>query len=89
MSYSPDLICYVSNQVYYLLKEETYKAIFEQMNLDFTKESIVYCNTGEMAAGLWFILTQIFKNQSVKLYDGSFWLWLHHDLPLESVLFNY
>jgi thiosulfate/3-mercaptopyruvate sulfurtransferase len=80
LDYSSDLMFYSEKNVYYLLEKNTLKAIFNQMNLDTNQTSIVYCNTGEMAAGLWFILTQIFQNKYVKLYDGSFWLWINDDM---------
>lgn len=88
IAYSPDLICFIEENIYYLLKEQTYQAIFKEMQLDPIKQAVVYCNTGEMAAGLWFILTQILKNKSVKLYDGSFWLWIHQDMPIDTIPLN-
>ncbi|MBW8312497.1 MAG: hypothetical protein K0M64_10750 [Rhizobium sp.] len=37
--------------------------------------SIVYCNTGHMAAGAWFVLSEVLGVENVKLYDGSMHEW--------------
>lgn len=37
--------------------------------------SIVYCNTGHMAAGAWFVLSEVLGVEGVKLYDGSMHEW--------------
>lgn len=37
--------------------------------------SIVYCNTGHMAAGAWFVLSEVMGVNGVKLYDGSMHEW--------------
>lgn len=37
--------------------------------------SIVYCNTGHMAAGAWFVMSEVLGIAGVKLYDGSMHEW--------------
>ena len=38
-------------------------------------ESMTYCNSGHMAAGGWFMMSEILGNENVKLYDGSMHQW--------------
>jgi len=37
--------------------------------------AITYCNTGHMAAGAWFVLSEIMGLADVRLYDGSMHEW--------------
>jgi thiosulfate/3-mercaptopyruvate sulfurtransferase len=37
--------------------------------------AISYCNTGHMAAGAWFVLSEIMQIDGVRLYDGSMHEW--------------
>ena len=34
-------------------------------------EIIVYCDTGRLASGWWFVLSEVFGYQNVRMYDGS------------------
>lgn len=38
-------------------------------------ESITYCNTGHLASGAWFVLSEILGNRQTRLYDGSMHEW--------------
>lgn len=42
---------------------------------DKTKEMIVYCDTGRLCSGWWFILREVLGYQHVKSYDGSMQEW--------------
>jgi len=37
--------------------------------------SITYCNSGHLAAGGWFMMSEILGNKNTKLYDGSVHQW--------------
>ena len=39
---------------------------------DTSKEMIIYCDTGRLASGWWFVLSRMLGYSNVKLYDGSF-----------------
>lgn len=52
-----------------------YAGIFKHLDIDPQKASITYCNTGHLAAGAWFILSEVMKNPSTRLYDGSMYEW--------------
>jgi thiosulfate/3-mercaptopyruvate sulfurtransferase len=42
---------------------------------DKTAEIITYCDTGLLASGWWFVLSEVLGYQNVKLYDGSMQEW--------------
>ena len=67
---------------------ETYKKIGQAMGWDATKPTIVYCNSGLLSGGGWFILSQIVGNENVKLYDGSTNIWTLKKKPMEAFKLN-
>ncbi len=67
---------------------DTYKKAAAAINVDLSKPSIVYCNTGHLATGNWFILHELLGNKKVKLYDGSMHLWTLHGKPVERFTWN-
>ena len=38
---------------------------------DMSKETIIYCDTGRLCSGWWFVLREILAYKDVKAYDGS------------------
>lgn len=38
-------------------------------------DAITYCNTGHLASGAWFVLSELLGNAKTKLYDGSMHEW--------------
>ena len=58
----------------FLTKSDS-KSLFEQMGIKTDKNSITYCNSGHLATGSWFVLSELMGNKNVKLYDGSLHLW--------------
>lgn len=51
------------------------KNLFKQMGIDPGKSSITYCNSGHLATGSWFVLSELMGNKNVKMYDGSMHQW--------------
>ena len=51
------------------------KTLFEQMGIKTDKKSITYCNSGHLATGSWFVLSELMGNKNVKMYDGSMHQW--------------
>ena len=45
------------------------------MRVDPKKPTITYCNSGHLASGGWFIMSELLGNKQVKLYDGSMHEW--------------
>ena len=57
------------------LKVSNSKTLFEQMGIKTDKKSITYCNSGHLATGSWFVLSELLGNKNVKMYDGSMHQW--------------
>lgn len=60
----------------------TYKALMTAQGLDPAAPAITYCNSGHLAAGPWFVASEILGNKSVKLYDGSMHQWTLEKRPV-------
>lgn len=64
------------------LKPEEYVAVYRAMNVDPQAPTVTYCNTGHMAAGSWFIQSEILHAPVVQLYDGSMHEWTTFGRPV-------
>lgn len=53
------------------LPEASYRSIMEFKDLDPSGAAIAYCNSGNLASGVWFVASEILGNDDVALYDGS------------------
>ena len=51
------------------------KSLLQQMGVKTDKKSITYCNSGHLATGSWFVLSELLGNKNVKMYDGSMHQW--------------
>jgi thiosulfate/3-mercaptopyruvate sulfurtransferase len=59
-----------------------YREIFPHLGIKSGKPSITYCNTGHLASGAWFVLSEVMGNPNVKLYDGSMYEWTTEKRPV-------
>lgn len=57
------------------LKVSDSKLLFQQMGITTDKQAITYCNSGHLATGSWFVLSELMGNKNVKMYDGSMHQW--------------
>ena len=57
------------------LKISDSKSLFNQLGIEIDKQSITYCNSGHLATGSWFVLSELLGNKNVKMYDGSMHQW--------------
>lgn len=57
------------------LKVSDSKSLFNQLGIKTDKKSITYCNSGHLATGSWFVLSELMGNKNVKMYDGSMHQW--------------
>jgi thiosulfate/3-mercaptopyruvate sulfurtransferase len=64
------------------LSEKQYRTILQQLQIDPDRASISYCNTGHLGSGAWFVMHEIFKNRTAKLYAGSMNEWTHLGNPV-------
>lgn len=58
------------------------KSLFKQMGIKINKQSITYCNSGHLATGSWFVLSELLGNKNVKMYDGSMHQWTLEKHPV-------
>lgn len=59
-----------------------YTSVIHALHLGKVAPSIVYCNTGQYAAGAWFILSRIMGLKGVREYAGSLYTWEQKGLPI-------
>ncbi|WP_122818815.1 sulfurtransferase [Nocardioides pantholopis] len=51
--------------------DEQLKALYAEVGIDDSKETIALCRIGERSSIAWFVLKELLGHQSVKNYDGS------------------
>jgi thiosulfate/3-mercaptopyruvate sulfurtransferase len=54
---------------------DAYRHVFAAQGIRVDTPTVTYCNSGHMAAGSWFIHSEILGNPGVRLYDGSMHEW--------------
>lgn len=57
------------------LPNDELSRIADALDVNMKANSITYCNSGHLASGGWFVMSELFGNQNVKLYDGSMHEW--------------
>lgn len=67
------------------LSPDEYRAVFAAQGIDVTAPTITYCNSGHMAAGSWFIQSEILGAKQVRLYDGSMHEWTTMGRPVTGL----
>jgi thiosulfate/3-mercaptopyruvate sulfurtransferase len=66
------------------LAADDYRRALAGMQIETDQPTITYCNTGHMAAGAWFILSEVLGNPAVALYDGSMVEWADGKRPVAN-----
>lgn len=56
-------------------KPDEIKMTLTAMGLDGAAASTAYCNSGHLASGLWFAMSELAGKSSTRLYDGSMHAW--------------
>lgn len=64
------------------------KALMDTLGIDSSGNSITYCNSGHLASGTWFLMSEVLGNKKVKLYDGSMHQWTLEKRPTTSPTSN-
>ncbi len=85
---APELLAKPTNGALYFWQKNTYDALMSANGLSTRAPTISYCNTGHLAAGGWFVMSELVGNKSTKLYDGSLYLWTLEGRPLVGVPLN-
>lgn len=78
----PDMRSADSGGSAHYLTAADYRKIFPHLDIKARKASITYCNTGHLASGAWFVMSEIMGNPNVKLYDGSMYEWTTEKRPV-------
>lgn len=79
---APELLTRSSNGALYFYPAKVYDALLRATDIDPGAPAITYCNSGHLAAGPWFVMSEIVGNKSTRLYDGSLYLWTLEKRPL-------
>ena len=58
------------------------KEVTTALGVNTSGNVIVYCNSGHMASGGWFVLHELLGNKQAKLYDGSMHQWTAEKRPV-------
>lgn len=82
---SPELLTREDHGVVRFNPASTFHDLMAQLNFDPNGKTITYCNTGHLAAGAWFALSELAGNHRVSLYDGSMHLWSLEKRPVVEV----
>lgn len=61
------------------------KSLSKAMGIDTNAPTITYCNSGHLATGNWFVMSELMKNKNVQMYDGSMHQWTTEKRPTVSM----
>jgi thiosulfate/3-mercaptopyruvate sulfurtransferase len=86
--FSPELMVKSVNGALYFWDKNTYNALLKDKGINSQAPIISYCNSGHLAAGGWFLMSELVGNKTTKLYDGSLYLWTMEGRPLVGVPLN-
>lgn len=64
----------------------TYRGIAAASGVDADKPSIAYCNSGHLASGPWFVMSELLGYRNARLYDGSMHQWTLEKRPVEGAI---
>jgi thiosulfate/3-mercaptopyruvate sulfurtransferase len=85
---APELLAKPAKGALYFWDKNTYNALFVANGMSPKMPAISYCNSGHLAAGGWFVMSELVGNKATKLYDGSLYLWTLEGRPLVGVPLN-
>jgi len=58
-----------------------FATLANEFGIDTKKSVITYCNSGHLASGAWFVMSEVMGNKQAKLYDGSMHQWTLEKRP--------
>jgi thiosulfate/3-mercaptopyruvate sulfurtransferase len=82
VDFPTDVVSIAQGPETHFLSADQYKTVFEKIGVKVQGPSITYCNTGHLAAGAWFVMSEVLGNKQVKLYDGSMHEWTLENRPV-------
>ena len=67
------------------LPKDDLEKLLQAMSINPGAESITYCNSGHLASGGWFIMSELLENRNTRLYDGSMHEWTLEKQPVNAM----
>lgn len=64
----------------------TYRGLVAASGIDADKPAIAYCNSGHLAAGPWFVMSELMGMRNARLYDGSMHQWTLEKRAVEGAV---
>ena len=58
------------------------KSMLHELGINANETAVAYCNSGHLATGIWFVMSELMGNKKVKLYDGSMHQWTLEKRPV-------
>jgi len=80
--YAGELMLRSSGGAQRFLAPATYRALMRAQGIDPAAPAITYCNSGHLASGPWFVLSELLGNAQTRLYDGSTHQWTLEKRPM-------
>jgi thiosulfate/3-mercaptopyruvate sulfurtransferase len=68
------------------LEKEKLAKLFKTLGIDTNRNSVTYCNSGHLASGGWFILSEIMGSKNVRMFDGSMHQWTLEKRPVRELV---
>ena len=62
-----------------------FRAIAQAVDINTDKPVITYCNSGHLASGAWFVMSELLGNKQARLYDGSMHQWTLEQQPVTAM----
>jgi thiosulfate/3-mercaptopyruvate sulfurtransferase len=84
--FPPDLLTTSAGGATRLMSAKTYAALLSAQGIDPQGAAITYCNSGHLAAGPWFVMSELLGNTQARLYDGSLHEWTLQGRPLAGAV---
>lgn len=70
---------------WHFLDAAQYRTVLALDNLRVPSSAILYCNTGQYAAGAWFVLHRILGEHGIREYPGGMNEWVARGLPVAGL----
>ncbi len=70
---------------WHFLTSAQYKAVFALDGVPRPVPGIIYCNTGQYAAGAWFVLDRVMGIKGMREYPGGMNEWVQRGLPIAAL----
>lgn len=81
-SFPTDAITRSAGVAHYFMTAAEYDRILPEMGIKTRAPTITYCNTGHLASGAWFVMSEVLGDKTARLYDGSMLEWTTEGRPV-------